>query len=812
MPNNNFDTKERILIKAVYRNRIAGIEGGINYYKHGDTRWFDEQVRGNKADEIYRLEEKKKDVLEDIRIFEKTGIIVDLANVTDARRFLDDLNELVRTNIGKELFENEFEGEEYYAKYLELYDKVEKMAEVKHPEGVFEAGGSVTGENDYITARNWWSNTLSTNEQNSLLKQHSEILSWPHQRSRIYKSGDNNITQMWKKSGSPTHSEWLKETYGEGDLTDPQLSTKIFESARFKNDSAGRKADFESSEFEKGGNISSENQSKIDKLQKVVDSKMVPDSVKEKAKAEIEKLKAEEPGSNLISSLIENKKLVRLITYSGKRIFQRIQLNKDNETYTRYHCASKAATSCVKINEHLTLDEVKSIFEQEKTAKSPEKPTPEKTDYSFLVGQFLTNNNDVVNEIREVKVDPIILGYVSLRTSPDDGIQWWENFSEEDLKKMISGKKVKGASISNEKPTPSTSDTTADQGKLNKYLYEFLIKNGIDAKKMSKKDAELIFAQIIVEAFSQINAHNQMKKFVLLMDGKTNFEESQYAGKYYRPDEKIKEIGEEIGLSEKYDFDPDILYKAFDFVLKMNGLHNVAKKLDTAFHSNELIPTEKPTPKYKKGDYVLVQFSGIDHYGKIENYTSGMPFESHNGYKVSGIGDVLKEDQITKKVTEAEYLKQTKKPVSKKDTAKEPHQRHNLGTKTVSELYDYISRRNIDHIRFIIDGKKFTVGHNDIIDGIYIKKTATGEEIKQGFKRGGNIASEHVYISNRYITAAVVKVDGKLKQFKSRDVLDGIYVKKEFFKGDIPKTGPVKVSRTQFEDEDFEFEKGGKLC
>lgn len=44
----------------------------------------------------------------------------------------------------------------------------------------------------------------------------------------------------------------------------------------------------------KGGGVSSENAEKIAKLQKVVDSAMIPDAVKEKARLEIEKLKSEE--------------------------------------------------------------------------------------------------------------------------------------------------------------------------------------------------------------------------------------------------------------------------------------------------------------------------------------------------------------------------------------------------------------------------------------------------------------------------------------------------------------------------------------
>lgn len=63
--------------------------------------------------------------------------------------------------------------------------------------------------------------------------------------------------------------------------------------SRFRNDvSENPIALHDRVEYKNGGNIDSETQSKIDKLEKVVNSTMIPDSIKEKAKLEIENLKA----------------------------------------------------------------------------------------------------------------------------------------------------------------------------------------------------------------------------------------------------------------------------------------------------------------------------------------------------------------------------------------------------------------------------------------------------------------------------------------------------------------------------------------
>lgn len=64
----------------------------------------------------------------------------------------------------------------------------------------------------------------------------------------------------------------------------------------------------------------------------------------------------------------------------------------------------------------------------------------------------------------------------------------------------------------------------------------------------------------------------------------------------------------------------------------------------------------------KVGKYAKVDIGGygnIFHYGKIMSFEENGAFEDHNGYKVSGIGDLLKEGQFSV-ITEKEYLDKRK--------------------------------------------------------------------------------------------------------------------------------------------------------
>jgi hypothetical protein len=85
-------------------------------------------------------------------------------------------------------------------------------------------------------------------------------------------------------------------------------------------------------EYKKGGNIDSETQSKIDKLEKVVNSTMIPDSIKEKAKLEIENLKAT-ASKSATSGIAEEKGLSAEQRELNKKVLALVKKNNIESAY-----------------------------------------------------------------------------------------------------------------------------------------------------------------------------------------------------------------------------------------------------------------------------------------------------------------------------------------------------------------------------------------------------------------------------------------------------------------------------------------------
>jgi hypothetical protein len=103
--------------------------------------------------------------------------------------------------------------------------------------------------------------------------------------------------------------------------------------SRFRNDvSENPIALHDRVEYKKGGNLDSDIQSKIDKLEKVVNSTMIPDSIKEKARLEIENLKSttSEPAT---SSVVEQKGLSAEQRELNKKVLALVKKNNIESAY-----------------------------------------------------------------------------------------------------------------------------------------------------------------------------------------------------------------------------------------------------------------------------------------------------------------------------------------------------------------------------------------------------------------------------------------------------------------------------------------------
>jgi hypothetical protein len=149
-------SNEMSVLLAVYRSRIDGLNGSLEYFKSGASRYFHEQVRGNVSEEISRIKEKISEVENDIKFLqeEKYPIDIELGKY-EATKFLNDLNNLVRTNSGRRLFNTDVEklNEEYYSAYERVYDVLDSYVDSKYE--ITYAKGGILDAYDQKAFKEW---------------------------------------------------------------------------------------------------------------------------------------------------------------------------------------------------------------------------------------------------------------------------------------------------------------------------------------------------------------------------------------------------------------------------------------------------------------------------------------------------------------------------------------------------------------------------------------------------------------------------------------------------------------------------------
>jgi hypothetical protein len=84
--------------------------------------------------------------------------------------------------------------------------------------------------------------------------------------------------------------------------------------------------------------------------------------------------------------------------------------------------------------------------------------------------------------------------------------------------------------------------------------------------------------------------------------------------------------------------------------------------------------------------------------------------------------------------------------------------------------------------------------------------------VKDDRLKGKHISEASKYVPHRNIESITFTIDGKQHTVKGSDIFDGIYVENSVLGIKAKQTSKKqpKVSRTQFEDETFEFGKGGE--
>jgi hypothetical protein len=492
--------------------------------------------------------------------------------------------------------------------------------------------------------------------------------------------------------------------------------------------------------FKDGGNISSDNQEKIEKLQKVVNSNLIPENIKEKARLEIEALKSK----------------------SESKIVSKI-----NPTY------------------------IKEI-----TTRTGTNPV--------AVEKFFSDNNlgdnealGLVTGLGRKQIEP--LDFVTAIIGKD-GNQYAINI----VKFLKNNESFKSA-----EETQTVGEIDYEQRQLNKKVYALL-----DKKLSGKADIgfKLRIVQVIGAALEDANYHSANYDFAKAIDSSITTKEEWYRSKIANPSKEDGSLGREI--SNLCSFDGEKIVACFDFALKMFGMPKIADVLNKVMTADEEQQEEDEdtiTNTYKgliykvsKDTYETDDYSSnyvSKYYFSVfepnTNYT--LNYSSNYNSNVEAIASARKFiDSIKINGFYPKALIPTVSITDRNGTFKLPFN-------TVSDAKEF-TLAMISH-GFEYSGKPI---EEELVKS-EPKKDVSTVEIKDSRIGDKNISEISTYIPNREILSVKVKHNGKEIEIKGTDIFDGIYVDDKIIPSTRKPKAEPKMSRTQFEEETFEFEKGGRV-
>jgi hypothetical protein len=488
-----------------------------------------------------------------------------------------------------------------------------------------------------------------------------------------------------------------------------------------------------------GGIISSENQEKIAKLEKVLSSNLVPESAKEKARLEIERLKSETSTGISAEQRELNKKALALVEKNN--IIDFVNLVSFTLEDANYHSANYEFAKLVD----------KSIKTKEDWYKSPLFKGDKKTrEVGVEIANFCGLDMHAIKECLDFVLR--MKGYHKIANALEEA-------TKDDPNRIETLSKNQELYVKE-----IASRTVTDQ----RAVTEFIKDNGLNDNETLNLLQGLGMGKIKpMEFVNSLMGNKEFEKQII------DFAKSNEAFKTpeSKPKTKVKLKDVEIlwaeGDTKKYDKFPKKYtswksaneavkpiskdaskheaYNKVGFVITFEDDEQYTGRLDVASKVDN--PNVEPYIGNVFGvhvkewlDYLLSDESGESESQKQEvrewlaKYDLGL--------------DAKQEEEIEAHEEEVETKEDEKSAVVVKDDR--------LKGKHISEASKYIPHRNIESITFTIDGKQHTVKGSDIFDGIYVENSVLGIKAKR-----------------------------------------------------TPKKQP-KVARTQFEDETFEFGKGGK--
>ena len=302
-----------------------------------------------------------------------------------------------------------------------------------------------------------------------------------------------------------------------------------------------------------------------------------------------------------------------------------------------------------------------------------------------------------------------------------------------------------------------------EQRELNKSVLKI-----VDSKRISNQEQ---FEQIVAETLQDANYHEQAFKFASKVDKSIKTKDDWYQSKRFIGTKTTREIG--IQIAQMTGWNGDKITDALEFVLKMKGFHNLADILNDVTKAEDDYPNRIETLTKNQEFYIkeiatrtVTDQRAVTEFVKDNGLTEtetlnllqglGMKKIISIDFVTALLGNKLYEQNIVAFAKSKEAFKSEPK---KEETPKVADDR--LKGKNISDVSTYIPHRAIEVIVTTFNGKKVTLNGGDIFDGIYVDNKALGLE------------------------------DNKTSRPKDT------------------KTKQLKVARTQFEEETFEFGDGG---
>jgi hypothetical protein len=143
---------DKLILSNVYSAEIDGQHGVISYLGTSRAAEHYAENRVSIPDAMADSKEKINELKASITFMYDNGHL-DIDSKYDASRFLQKLNDLVRTHRGRELFDDENpNGKKYYNAYINLYDRLEEYFTGQFGELEYESGRTYSVEVKNTTA------------------------------------------------------------------------------------------------------------------------------------------------------------------------------------------------------------------------------------------------------------------------------------------------------------------------------------------------------------------------------------------------------------------------------------------------------------------------------------------------------------------------------------------------------------------------------------------------------------------------------------------------------------------------------------